>query len=78
MSRRTVKIALIGGAKILLAILNAGIFPQTSLDIAVQALEGIRTRREIPHRLTCAFLKYFLSSINRIYYKQTDLKRRQC
>lgn len=33
-----------------------------------------RTRREIPHRLICAFLKYFLSSINRIYYKQTDLK----
>lgn len=44
MSRRTGKTALIGKFKILLAILNAGIFSQTSLDIAMQALEGKRTR----------------------------------
>lgn len=72
MSRRTGKTALRGKFNILLAILNARLFPQTSLDIAMQALEGKRTRWEIPHRLMCAFLKCFLSSINRIYYKQTS------
>lgn len=40
MSRRTRKTALRGGAKILLAILNVGLFPQTNLDTAMQALEG--------------------------------------
>lgn len=72
MSRKTGKTALMGRAKILLATLNAGLFPQTSLNIAMQALEGKTTRREIPHRLICAFLKCFLSSINRIHYKQTS------
>lgn len=44
MSRRTGKTALRGKFNILLAILNARLFPQTSLDIAMQALEGKRTR----------------------------------
>lgn len=44
MSRRTGKTALIGKFKFLLAILNAGLFSQTSLDIAMQALKGKRTR----------------------------------
>lgn len=40
MSRRTGKTVLTRGVKILLAILNVGLFPQTSLDTAILALEG--------------------------------------